>query len=139
MVATWDTTGKTVLEVTLVPVPQSAEMARVFVRHHLLGLGYADLVEDACLIVSEMVTNAAVVTATGDPMRQGSICLRLDPNDGRPLVEVWDSSPEMPVMKEPDHLAVTGRGLHIIQSLSARFGWRPDEERGGKTVWALLI
>jgi anti-sigma regulatory factor (Ser/Thr protein kinase) len=139
MAITRATAGKTRLEITLIPVPQAAEIARVFVRHQLISLGYADLIDDACVIVSEMVANAVVaVLATGDRATRESIRLRLGPNDGHPLVEVWDSSPEMPVMRELDHLAESGRGLHIIQSLAARFGWCPDEERGGKTIWALL-
>jgi anti-sigma regulatory factor (Ser/Thr protein kinase) len=132
------TRGKTRLEITLVPVPQAAEIARVFVRHQLICLGCVKLIDDACQIVSEMVSNAVAATATGDRKTQGSIRLYLGPNHGRPLLEVWDSSPEMPVMKKPDFLAESGRGLHIVQSLAAKFGWLKDEERGGKIVWAIL-
>lgn len=138
MVAIWETTGGNRLEITLIPVPQAAEIARVFVRHKLVCLGYADRIDDACLIVSEMVTNAVRVTATGDRRTQGSIRLRLGAEGGRPLVEVWDSCPALPVLLEPDPLEERGRGLHIIRSLAVRFGWRPEEKGGGKTVWALL-
>lgn len=131
--------GKTRLEITLVPIPQSVQIARVFVRHQLISLRYADLIEDACLIASELVTNAVRATRSSGLQTQGMIELCLGPHNGRPLLEVWDTAPWMPVFKEPDYEAESGRGLHLVKSLAADLGWREDNERGGKTVWALLI
>jgi two-component sensor histidine kinase len=131
-------TGKMRLEVTLVPVPQSVSIARVFVRHQLISLRYADLIDNAGQIVSELVTNAIAATASDDPRTQGHIKLYLGPHHGRPLLEVWDSSPLMPVMKEPDFVSECGRGLHIVKSLAVRFGYHETEKEGGKIVWALL-
>ena len=138
MVTIREVIGKIHLLATLVPVPQAAEMARVFVRHRLICLGCAELIDDACQIVSEMVANAVEAITKDDPTARGSIRLYLGLHEGHPLLEVWDSSSEMPVLKEPDYLAESGRGLHIIQSLAAHFGWREDERQGGKIVWALL-
>ncbi|MGH3389896.1 MAG: ATP-binding protein [Actinomadura sp.] len=131
-------TGKSQLEIALCPAPQAAELGRAFIRRRLIGLGYGDLIDDACQIASEMISNAVTVLTTGEHVMQGSIRLRLNPNQGRLLVELWDSSPEMPVLKEMDPFSESGRGLHIIRSLAERFGWYADEERGGKTTWALL-
>jgi anti-sigma regulatory factor (Ser/Thr protein kinase) len=131
-------TGKTRLEITLVPIPQSVGIARVFVRHYLISLRYADLIETACQITSELVTNAVRATASADPAARGRIRLYLGPNRGRPLLEVWDSSPHLPVLREPDFVSESGRGLSIVKSLAAEFGWYETKGERGKTVWALL-
>lgn len=129
-------TGKTRLEISLTPLPQAASVARVFVRHQLISLRYADLIEDACQITAELVGNAVKATASDGLRMPGRIRLYLGPNRGRPLLEVWDSSSLMPFLREPDFVSEAGRGLHIVKSLAAEFGWFENE--GGKTVWALL-
>jgi anti-sigma regulatory factor (Ser/Thr protein kinase) len=129
--------GNSRLEVALVPIPQSVSIARIFVRHQLICLHRTDLISDAATIASELVTNAVNATASDDLRRQGRIRMYLGPHEGRPLLEVWDSCPWMPVFREPDFVAESGRGLHIARSLAAGLGWR-KEEGGGKTVWALL-
>jgi anti-sigma regulatory factor (Ser/Thr protein kinase) len=121
---------KTRLRLRLYPVPQSSGIARTFVRHHLISLGFPDLVEDACTIVAELVTNAIHET----PDRE--IWAYLSPNDGRPLLEVWDSSLRPPSLKPEDPLAETGRGLLIVRTLSAECGCRILAN--GKVIWALL-
>jgi anti-sigma regulatory factor (Ser/Thr protein kinase) len=113
-------------------------IARVFVRHQLISLRYADLIENACQIVSELVTNAVDATASDDPRAQGRIRLYLGPDQGRPLLEVWDSSPDLPVLREPDFVSESGRGLCLVKSLAVEFGWYETKDKGGKTVWARL-
>ncbi|MBC6470340.1 ATP-binding protein [Actinomadura alba] len=113
-------------------------IARVFVRHQLISLRHADLIENAGQIVSELVTNAVRATASDVPETRGSIRLFLGPHHGRPLLEVWDSSPEHPVVREPDFVSESGRGLNIVRSLAAEFGWYDTSDKGGKTIWALL-
>ncbi|GAA2073797.1 ATP-binding protein [Actinomadura alba] len=120
----------------MTPVPQAASVARVFVRHQLISLRYADLIDDACQITAELVGNAVNATASAGIATNRYIRLYLGPNAGRPLLEVWDPAPSLPVLKEPDPVSESGRGLHIVGSLSAGFGWY--ENGGGKTVWALL-
>jgi anti-sigma regulatory factor (Ser/Thr protein kinase) len=125
--------GKARLEVTLFPVRQSPGLARTFVRHQLISLGHPELVESACVIVSELVTNAIAETPDSE------IRVYLSPNHGRPLIEVWDSSPEPPVLQVGDLYAESGRGLMLIRALAAEFGyWRSGTGETGKIVWALL-
>lgn len=112
-------TGKTRLKISLTPLPQAASVARVFVRHQLISLRYADLIENACQITAELVGNAVKATASEDLGTRGRIRLYLGPNKGRPLLEVWDPSPLLPVLKEPDFVSESGRGLHIVSSLTA--------------------
>jgi hypothetical protein len=46
------------IEVKLEPQPQAAGLARRFVAQELEALGYVELVDDARLMVSELVTNS---------------------------------------------------------------------------------
>ena len=53
------------------------------------------------------------------------------------LCAVSDAGTTAPVVKVPDHLAESGRGLHIVDQLSDAWGWTPPD-RSGKTVWATV-
>lgn len=118
------------IEVKLEPAPQAAGLARRFVARELEAMGYAELVDDARLMVSELVTN----------------CLRYVP--GKPLwvdlrragkhvlLEVWDCSPEPPVAQDPDFISEGGRGLHVVGALGTKFGY--DLLCCGKVVWVIL-
>ncbi len=77
------------------------------------------------LLVSELVTN--VVLHAGTPCElniEGGPRLR---------VEVADGSTEPPVQKHYDNDAGSGRGLHLLEVLSDRFG--TDLTDHGKRVW----
>lgn len=117
---------------TLPGSPDSARMARFYVRaaltYHSLG-GYAD---DAEMVASELITNA-VVHATASV-----VSLELTWLDGFKAlaVVVTDSSPLPPVKRDPVKDTEHGRGLHIVEALSARWGWRPQDP--GKAVYAIL-
>ncbi|HEY7486080.1 MAG TPA: ATP-binding protein [Streptosporangiaceae bacterium] len=121
---------RTEREITLAPVPEASREARRFVRHHLPALGFPNKVDDATLIAVELVTNA--VRHAPD----GPIWLSLRLAGGRALMEVQDCSPELPVFREPGHMAESGRGLHVVKELSAAFDWTPVD--GGKVVWSIL-
>jgi signal transduction histidine kinase len=138
MGATATQLGVSDLTITLRPVHQAASIARLFVRHKLICLGQSGLIDDALQITSELVANAVTATRPPKMKAHGRIRLRIGPNAGRPLLEVWDSSPELPVIKQPDFINETGRGLYIVKHLAADFGWVITPE-GGKTVWALLV
>jgi histidine kinase-like protein len=88
------------------------------------------LADDAALVVSELLTNG--LRESGDV-----VIMTLAREAKGAVVRVWDSSPEMPVMKELDFLTEKGRGLHIIAALSSEHGCdRADS--GGKVSWARL-
>jgi anti-sigma regulatory factor (Ser/Thr protein kinase) len=86
-------------------------------------------VEDAMLIVSEMVTNA--VRHGG-----GRVQLRLGRSAGFLRVEVGDASPAPPRLLPLDPTAECGRGLRIVDRLASRWGSRPVQD--GKVVWVDL-
>lgn len=49
---------------------------------------------------------------------------------------VSDPSSAGPVTREPDWIAESGRGLHLVDSFSQSWGWHPVA--AGKVVWALF-
>jgi anti-sigma regulatory factor (Ser/Thr protein kinase) len=104
--------------------------ARRFVRRHVERLGYPRCVDDAAVVVSELVTNAVAAT----PLEP--IFVALPPSSGRLVIECWDLSPECPVPREPDDLDTHGRGLGVVKGLSLSYGC--DHRGRWKVVWALL-
>jgi len=52
------------------------------------------------------------------------------------IIAVSDPSPHAPVMKLAPHGSERGRGLQIVESLSAHWGWRAEPH--GKAVFAIL-
>jgi len=55
-------------------------------------------------------------------------------DDQRLRLEVSDGSAILPVIRELDHQRRNGRGMHLVEQLTTRWGaeCHPD---GGKTVW----
>ncbi|HZB31786.1 MAG TPA: ATP-binding protein [Streptosporangiaceae bacterium] len=117
-------------EIELCPVPQAASQARAFVRHQLTEFGFPELVDDGALIAVELVTNAVREAPNG------TVLLSLRLSAGRPVIEVRDRSPVLPVIKDADCVAESGRGLRIVGALAAELGWRRAGR--GKVVWAVL-
>ncbi len=117
------------------PVGRSVATARAFVRDTLQGWGYADIVDDAVVLTSELVTNAVVHAGTTADV----LCLRTD--DGV-RVEVGDRYPEREVPLQgtaqsfgsPDREG--GRGLLLCAALAAR--WGVEYAPTHKHVWFQL-
>ncbi|MFI8294118.1 GAF domain-containing protein [Streptomyces sp. ms191] len=116
------------------PVGRSVATARAFVRDTLQGWGYGEVVDDAVVLTSELVTNAVVHAGTSADV----LCLRSD--DGV-RVEVADRYPEreIPVqggrtVAHPDR--ENGRGLLLCAALATRWGveYTPTQ----KHVWFQL-
>ncbi|MEU1406755.1 SpoIIE family protein phosphatase [Streptomyces sp. NPDC005728] len=114
------------------PVGRSVATARSFVRDTLQGWGFADIVDDAVVLTSELVTNAVVHAGTHADV----LCLRTE--DGV-RIEVADRYPEREVplqgspaaMGSPDREG--GRGLQLCAALAAR--WGVDYTPTHKNVW----
>lgn len=103
--------------------------ARRFVHAHLLAWGCASAVDDAELVVSELVTNA-VVHARSHP----HLVLALDDRGVR--IEVLDDSRRVPVLRQLDDHAESGRGMYLVDAFSAAWGVEVAER--GKRVWVEL-
>ncbi|MFC7842474.1 SpoIIE family protein phosphatase [Streptomyces sp. NPDC057382] len=117
------------------PVGRSVASARSFVRDTLQGWGFADIVDDAVVLTSELVTNAVVHAGTSADV----LCLR---SDEGARIEVADRYPEREVplqgtavnMGSPDREG--GRGLQLCAALAGR--WGVEYTPTHKTVWFQL-
>ncbi|SEG93079.1 hypothetical protein SAMN04489712_1376 [Thermomonospora echinospora] len=140
------------------PDPEAVTAARHFTTSMLGGWDLGGLTDDVALVVTELVTNAlrhGVPThphfpsgppaplsplASSVPGCDDAIRLRL--LHGRVHQTPWllagilDGGQEAPRRKEPDYIAETGRGLHLVDSFTHCWGWRPMT--AGKIVWALF-
>jgi anti-sigma regulatory factor (Ser/Thr protein kinase) len=101
-----------------------------------LGLhGLGEFAQDAAIITSELVANA-VQHACGNGAATIGVTLTCAGSPPAVTVVVSDSSPHGPVRRETPADGEQGRGLQIVEALSARWGWRYED--GGKTVFAVL-
>lgn len=103
--------------------------ARRFLRSASCATHHSEVVEDAVLLVSELVTNS--VKHGGPPVVVAVDC------DGEALqVRVRDGSPTMPTPRDALHSDESGRGLALVKTISA--AWGVDPEPDGKRVWFKL-
>ncbi|RAJ49945.1 PAS domain S-box-containing protein [Streptomyces sp. KhCrAH-43] len=120
---------------TFDPVARSVATARAFVRDTLQGWGYTDVVDDAVVLTSELVTNAVVHAGTAADV----LCLRTE--DGV-RVEIADHYPEREIPLQPAGLnfgnseSENGRGLLLCAALASRWGVEYSPTR--KHVWFQL-
>ncbi|WP_330173310.1 SpoIIE family protein phosphatase [Streptomyces sp. NBC_01498] len=117
------------------PVGRSVATARAFVRDTLQGWGHADVVDDAVVLTSELVTNAVIHAGTSADV----LCLRKE--DGV-RVEVSDRYPEREIPMQGTGLSLgspdreNGRGLLLCAALASR--WGVDYTPTHKRVWFQL-
>lgn len=87
------------------------------------------LLDDAALIVSEMIANALQASAS-------RIRLDVDLHRDHLFLSVLDDAPGWPTPRRAAANATNGRGLAIIEALSGQWGVTADAP--GKQVWATL-
>ncbi len=116
-------------------IPESVRMARFHVRAALVFHGLGEYADDAAAITSELVTNV-IQHVCGDGTETVGVSLSRVWNLEAVTVVVSDSSSEGPAMREASAGSERGRGLRIVEALSAHWGWRPEE--GGKAIFAIL-
>ena len=105
--------------------------ARRFVQQHLIAQGRSDAVADACLLVSELATNAIIHARTAF-----AVTLSITGNAVR--LEVSDRSPAPPVIADVTCDDDSGQGLRIVAGLAHDWGVTRDPA-GGKSVWASIL
>ncbi|HET6817047.1 MAG TPA: response regulator [Mycobacteriales bacterium] len=108
----------------------SVMRSRRFVRETFAEWGITRAVDDALIVVSELVTNA--ITHAGSPCQ-----VRLSIDETSVRVEVFDEGAGTPDPQPASSTSEHGRGLHLITALTAAWGIQqiPDD---GKIVWAEL-
>ncbi|MCP2311199.1 ATP-binding SpoIIE family protein phosphatase [Kitasatospora paracochleata] len=104
----------------------SVAEGRSFLAKTLLSWGFLNLVDDARLLVSEVMTNA---------VRHGQGRVRIQARyTARELtVEVADDSPRLPRPRLASDDEESGRGLALVESLADTWGVRPSGT--GKATW----
>jgi CheY-like chemotaxis protein/anti-sigma regulatory factor (Ser/Thr protein kinase) len=104
--------------------------ARQFVAHHGEAWGYDDVIDDALVVVSELVTNAI--------LHARSACdLRVKDADHILRIEVIDDGQGSPELQRPAAHAEHGRGLLLVSAMCAAWGVDTLSD-GRKMVWAEL-
>jgi anti-sigma regulatory factor (Ser/Thr protein kinase) len=129
-IATTETTS--LVAFSLPGTSYSVQMARCYVR---AALGYYDLGDyagDVETVTSELVSNAIT---HADAQAINLELMRME-DSGAVVVVVTDPCPLPPVKRDPAGDAEHGRGLHVVEALSARWGWTPQDP--GKAVYAIF-
>ena len=104
--------------------------------------GLADTAE---LLVSEIITNAVRASApivrqrreTGQAPRAQPLRFWLTSDRRSVLIQVWDGDHHHPVRQDAGPDAEAGRGLLLVETLSAQWGCYAPDGQGGKIVWAV--
>jgi anti-sigma regulatory factor (Ser/Thr protein kinase) len=120
--------------ITLPGVARSAGRGRAFLRE-TLDTDHPAL-PDLEVCVSELITNARCHTDSG---RGGRIVVTLSAGAGVVRVEVTDDGadgarPRIRAEDDGEDCGEHGRGMRIVEALSARWGFEEDGAR--TTVWA---
>jgi PAS domain S-box-containing protein len=105
----------------------SAGEARRLVRRFMKEIGRDGWLDSAELAVSEVVSNAALHAHT-------SVELRMAAYANRACVEVRDFNATLPVQRNYDVEATTGRGMALVSAITLECGVHPLGEEG-KVVW----
>jgi hypothetical protein len=124
---------------SLATKPKPVRAARDFAVATAQRWGAAEYADDVAVVVSELVTNALrhALPASGETRQRRPVRLGLLQPGPCVLCAVFDPSRAVPVTKEADVLAETGRGLHVVGALADLWGYTTPSDRG-KAVWAMF-
>ena len=109
--------------------PDSVARAREFARARIIEWQAQALLDDALVVVSELVSNAVSHARSAPTLRltYGAETLR---------IEVADDGTGTPEPRPPSMTREGGRGLYLITAMAAV--WGTAENETGKVVWAEL-
>jgi anti-sigma regulatory factor (Ser/Thr protein kinase) len=125
--------------IELGPLDSSVPCARYHARQILWEWGLTGLGDSVELVVAELMTNA--VSASCDLEWPSPVRLWLLSDRSSVLVVVWDADPRSPVLLDVadlSDLAESGRGLILVDAVSARWDWYTTPGTAGKIVHALI-
>jgi hypothetical protein len=130
----------------LAALPGAVPCARLHARLVLWEWGLHRLVETSELLVSEIITNAVRVSADlpdgpGSEQRAGglpSVWFWLATDQRDVLIQIWDGSDGTPARLDAGLEVDGGRGLLLVERLSARWGSYTPDGWSGKVVWAVV-
>ncbi|HUN37507.1 MAG TPA: ATP-binding protein [Trebonia sp.] len=129
-------------------LPTAPRLVRSFGALVLGGWGLTGFRDDTELLLSELATNsvAAATSPDGRPRYHDSghlhlLWARLLSDRQRLRLEIWDTVPTelgVPVRRKAEATDESGRGLELIDMLSATWGWELAGGGAVKRVWAEL-
>lgn len=105
---------------------KSARSARHFVESTLAAWDSSEPTDVVKLLVSELVTNAVLHARS-----EAEVVVQLRPRSIR--VEVLDRSPDLPIVRQVEPEATSGRGMALVSALASAWGTRRLPQ--GKAVW----
>ncbi|MEZ0166099.1 ATP-binding protein [Kineococcus sp. LSe6-4] len=118
-------------DLVLVMDATAGRHARRFLDEHWCDVHARDLRPQGDLVVTELVTNA---------VRHGAppavLALECQGRDGVSM-RVSDAGPDAPELREAGPEALGGRGIALVDVLSAQWGVEAGPD--GKTVWSRLV
>lgn len=129
-------------------LPTAPRVVRWFSQAVLGTWGLTAFTSDAELLMSELATNAvaAATRPDGRPRYDDSgrlylLWAGLLSDRVRLRIELWDTVPEefgVPVQRHAQATGESGRGLELLDALSAAWGWELVPGCAAKKVWAEL-
>jgi anti-sigma regulatory factor (Ser/Thr protein kinase) len=120
----------------LAALPSAVPCARGHVRAVAFEWDLKELADTAELLASELITNAIQASATLRVAETPVVRIWITSDGTSMVIHVWDASTAMPARQEAGPGDDSGRGLMIIDALSA--DWGTHREADGKAVWALI-
>lgn len=114
--------------VDLPPSPGSVPVARHVTVELLRSWGAAHDLDDAALLVSELVANVVEHVPGG-----AALTLELDVAEGWLRIAVIDGSSAPPVVRGRREDQPRGRGLQLVEAIADR--WGAEDHHGGKRTW----
>jgi anti-sigma regulatory factor (Ser/Thr protein kinase) len=112
------------------PIAREAPaLAREFLRGSTCAEHHSEVVDDAVLLVSELVTNS--VLHGGPP-----VVVAVDCDEATLQVRVRDGSPVLLAPRDAAPSEENGRGLALVAEMSA--DWGVDTQEDGKHVWFVI-
>lgn len=134
------TAGRHYLELPAEPSSVSCAREHVAVVLASFGLSSRELLDDAQLITSELVTNAitaSVACASGGRSAGKRVRVSAALSGSRLTLEFWDDGAGVPRQVAADDYDVRGRGLCLVDALCRRWGYHRPRP-GEKIVWVEL-
>lgn len=124
--------------------PASPTRTRRFLRDTLIDWHLTHILEETTAVAAELVSNAIQhaldapsTEAAGHDSTPATAWIALIHRQHSLICAVADPSPALPMPRNPDEMAETGRGLCIVAALSETWGYSQPEP-AGKTVWARI-
>ncbi|MFI5803356.1 ATP-binding protein [Streptomyces sp. NPDC051561] len=111
----------------LVVGPRSLSLMRRTVAGLVRNWGWGEVADKATMCVAEMLSNVHQHVESGDCV------LTLQSTSSSIRIVLSDSSPELPVVSDPDWDSESGRGMFLLSKTAD--AWGADPKDSGKDVW----